>query len=292
MASSTSTSADDKPEVQETIDSPTLSDEVPVEDLEKTLTPLTPPPPDAPDGGLRSWLQVLGSFLVFGNLWGFTFCFGSFQSYYELTYLRSETASNISWIGTTSVFLLIVGGTISGPLFDLGYFRTMLFAGAGLEIFGVFMMSLCSRYYQLFLAQGIVMGLGNGLLYIPGLALVGRSFKKHRSIAMAITTCGAPTGGVIYTLIFEQLITSMSFGSTVRVMGYVMLGSYSIAFPLLLWGASNIGNLSSGTKRRLLDLRAFKDLPFCVYTASNFLLFLGYMVSQLHPRMTRPSHPV
>ena len=169
-------------------------------------------------------------------------------------------------------------GVISGPLFDMGYFRTMLFTGAFLETLGVFMTSLCTRYYQLFLAQGVLMGLGNGLLYVPGLALVGRSFKTHRSIAMAITTCGAPTGGVIYTLVFEQLIGSMSFGETVRIQGYVMLGSYAIAFPLLLWGASNIGNLGSGEKRKLIEIRAFKDLPFCVYTFSNFFIFLGYMV--------------
>jgi MFS family permease len=251
-------------------------------DLEKTVTPLTPPaPPPAvedQDGGPRAWLQVVGSFLVFGNLWGFTFAFGSFQTYYEITYLPDVSPSTISWIGTVSTYLLIVGGVISGPFFDRGYFRTMLFMGAAIETFSVFMLSLCSQYYQLFLAQGILMGLGNGLLYIPGLALVGRSFKKNRSMAMAITTCGAPTGGVIYTLIFEQLIDQMSFGWTVRVMGFVMLASYLIAFPLLLFRASNVGNLASGTKRKLIDLTAFKDLPFCWYTITNFFIFLGYMV--------------
>lgn len=140
------------------------------------------------------------------------------------------------------------------------------------------MMSLCDQYYQLFLSQGVLLGIGNGLLYIPGLALVGRSFKKHRSIAMAITTCGAPTGGVIYTLIFEQLITRMTFGWTIRVMAFVMLGSYMIAFPLLLWNARNIGNLASGQKRRLIDLSAFRDLPFDWYVVTNWLIFLGYMV--------------
>lgn len=122
------------------------------------------------------------------------------------------------------------------------------------------------------------MGLGNGLLYVPGLALVGRSFKKHRSIAMAITTCGAPAGGVIYTLIFEQLIKTKSFGWTVRIMGFVMLGSYCISFPLLLFHAKNVGNLAAGTKRKLIDLSAFKDLAFCWYTFSNCFIFLGYMV--------------
>lgn len=39
--------------------------------LERSPTPLVPPPPTI-DGGPRAWLQVVGSFLVFGNLWGMT----------------------------------------------------------------------------------------------------------------------------------------------------------------------------------------------------------------------------
>ena len=209
---------------------------------------------------------------------GFTFAFGSFQTYYELDYLAADSPSNISWIGTVSTFLLIVGGVISGPLFDLGYFRTMLFVGAATQTFGVFMLSLCTKYYQIFLAQGIVIGLGTGLLYLPGLALVGRSFKKHRAMAMGITTCGAPTGGIIFTLIFEQLIARYQFGWTVRVMGFLMVGTYLVSFPLLLWGVHNLGDIASGTPRKLIDMTAFRDLPFWSYSFSNFFIFCGYMV--------------
>lgn len=239
------------------------------------------PPPQAPppmDGGPRAWLQVMGSFLVFGNLWGLPFAFGAFQNYYELTYLTSETSSNISWIGTVSMFLLILFGIISGPLFDLGYFRTMLFTGAALEIFGMFMLSLCTRYWQIFITQGVVIGLANGLLYLPGLALVGRSFKKNRAVAMGTVSCGAPVGGIIYTMAFEQLIERLGFAWTVRVMAFIMLGTYAISFPLLLWGARNVGDIGSGTARKLFDKTAFRDGPFWSYTFSNFFIFMGYMI--------------
>ena len=36
---------------------------------EKAAIQVTPPPP-ALDGGSRAWIQVVGSFLVFSNLWG------------------------------------------------------------------------------------------------------------------------------------------------------------------------------------------------------------------------------
>ncbi|RMD44202.1 hypothetical protein DV735_g896, partial [Chaetothyriales sp. CBS 134920] len=235
------------------------------------------PPEPSVDGGARAWLQIVGSFLVFSNLWGFIFAFGSFQSYYEITYFPDESSSAISWIGTVASFLLILIGVISGPLFDMGYFKTMLFVGAGGETLAVFMMSFCKKYWQMLLAQGVLIGLANGLLYLPGLALVGRSFKKHRAVAMGIATCGAPTGGVIYTLVFEQLISRLGWSWMIRVMGFIMLGSYLIAFPLILWGADNLGDISAGTKRKLVDVTAFRDLPFWAYTISNFLIFCGYM---------------
>jgi MFS family permease len=270
-----STSSKEKPQQLETFENASTVESVSEEAAAQiTSEPLEP----ALDGGTRAWLQVVGSFLVFSNLWGFTFAFGSFQSYYELTYFPDQSPSDISWIGTISTFLLIVVGVISGPIFDLGYFKTMLFTGAAMEMIGVFLMSTCTKYWQMVLTQGIVIGLGNGLLYLPGLALVGRSFKKHRAMAMGITTCGAPTGGVIYTLVFEQLISKLGFGWMVRVMGFIMLGSYAIAFPLLLWGAKNIGDISSGTKRKLFDPKAFRDLLFWAYTVSNFFIFCGYMV--------------
>lgn len=244
-------------------------------------TPVLPPiAPAAPtqDGGNRAWLQVAGSFLVFCNLWGLPFAYGSFQTYYQLEYLPDRSASTISWVGTVSTFLLIVIGVFTGPLFDLGYFRAMLLTGALVETLALFLLSLCDEFWQIMLTQGIMVGLGNGLLYLPGLALVGRSFKKHRSIAMALTTCGAPVGGIIYTIMFERLIDNLGFAWTMRAMGFFMLGSYLCSFPLMLWRASNIGDLGSGHSRQLFDPTAFRDILFWAYSFGNFFLFFGYMV--------------
>lgn len=238
-----------------------------------------------PDGGSRAWLQVVGSFLVFSNLWGPTFAFGSFQSYYHLHYIPNESPSDIAWIGTFASFLLIFGGVISGPLFDRGYFRTMLLVGALVETLGMFLLSLCKTYWQIWLTQAVLMGLGNGLLYIPGLTLVGRSFRKRRSIAMSITTCGAPVGGIVYTLMFEQLIDRIGFAQTVRAMGYFMLGTYCISFPLSLWKVKNLKSLGSKAEkgRKLFDVTALRDLPFCLFSFAQFFIFLvGCLIPVSH----------
>ena len=69
-----------------------------------------PGPP--PDGGLTAWTQAMMGHLVVFNTWGYINCFGVFQTYYSST--LNHSPSDISWIGSTQVFLLFFIGTFSG----------------------------------------------------------------------------------------------------------------------------------------------------------------------------------
>lgn len=272
-----------------------------------------------PDGGLNAWLKVLGCFLMYSNIWyvcistlrsrgsndyrrGFTLTFGAFQNYYQQHFLSHMTPSAISWIGTTQSFLLLSVGCLTGPLFDLGYFRSMLFLGNFLVVFGLFMLSLAREYYQIFLAQAVCIGLGAGLLYIPSLALIGLSFSTKRSIAQGITTAGIAVGkslmcwigpllacttiasdrayksagGISYILAFDHLSRTKGFGWAVRTMGFISLGICTIAFPALLRGTSAL--TKARTARKLWDPSAFKERTFFIFTACSFTTYLGYIV--------------
>lgn len=54
--------------------------------------------------------------------------FGVFQDYYGQQHTSS--ASGISWIGSTQLFLMTSMGLISGKLVDRGYFRQTFLAGS------------------------------------------------------------------------------------------------------------------------------------------------------------------
>jgi MFS family permease len=85
-------------------------------------------------------------------------------------------------------------GIGSGPLYDLGYYHILLYAGAFLTVFGLMMLSISTQYYQVFLAQGVCVGVGCGLLYVPTMSLVGGSFKRRRAVAMSVVTSGTALG--------------------------------------------------------------------------------------------------
>lgn len=182
---------------------------------------LTTPHPPPPDGGRLAWTQVLMGHLVLINGWGYLSSFGLFQSYY--TSNLDATPSAISWIGSIQIFLVYLIGTFSGRALDAGHFHTTVRLGCFLQVVGIFMTSISTQYWQLFLAQGVCKGIGDGLVFCPTVSLVATYFSKKRSLAMAFTASGGATGGIIFPLIARQLLEPLGFGWTVRIMGFVVL---------------------------------------------------------------------
>lgn len=123
--------------------------------------------------------------------------FGVYQAFYETRYLASTSPSSISWIGTVQGFLLIVIGVITGPLYDLGYLRTLICVGTTLVVFGMMMTSIATEYYQIFLALGICVGLGAGCLFVPSVAIVATYFSTKRAAATGLTAAGGSVGQYI-----------------------------------------------------------------------------------------------
>jgi MFS family permease len=120
--------------------------------------------------------------------------FGVFQTFYQSDLLRSQTPSNISWIGSIQTFLILVGAALVGPLFDRGYLRTLIRVGSFLVVFGTMMVSLCTEYWQFILAQGITVGLGLGCLFLPSVAVIAHYFARKKSAALGIASAGGSLG--------------------------------------------------------------------------------------------------
>ncbi|KAL0254790.1 hypothetical protein SLS55_009314 [Diplodia seriata] len=222
-----------------------------------------PGPP--PDGGLRAWTQVLMGHICIMNTWGYINSFGAFQAYYTST--LAVPSSQISWIGTVQVWLLFFIGTVAGRATDAGLFRRVYILGVFLSLLGIFMTSLCSQYWQLFLAQGVCTGLGNGLMFCPTVALVATYFSKNRALAIGLTASGSATGGLIYPSMVRQLLPQVGFGWTIRILGFVSLATSAVTIALF---KVRLPPRPSGP---LIDMSAFKELTYCLFCLGMFLNF-------------------
>ena len=220
------------------------------------------------------WWLAFGGFLILFNIWGLLISFGAFQEFYTLEYLTNYSASSIAWIGTVQGALLVFVGFFAGPLYDLGFWPHLYAVGSFLTVFGIMMLSLSTQYYQVFLSQGICVGVGSGLLFIPLYSLIGNAFTKQRAMAMGIITSGIAMGGIIYTIVYLRLLPVLGFAWMVRVIGFLNLIVFLIAGPAII-PPQKLGKRSV---RKLFDKAALVDPAFMIFTAVQLFAYLGYLV--------------
>ncbi|PYI15804.1 MFS general substrate transporter [Aspergillus violaceofuscus CBS 115571] len=219
-----------------------------------------------------AWLQVLGAFCLNLNTWGLMNAFGVFQTFYELDLLALKSSSDISWIGSTQAFLMFIVSAIVGPIVDAGYVRSLLVLGAVLTVLGMCMTSLCTAYWQVFLAQALTMGLGFGCLYVPAPTIVSQYFHASTALAMGASSAGTALGGVIYPIIFTQLQPRIGFGWTTRVLALIVL--VTMLIPVVLMRS----RAPPTTQWSLVDRTAFRDIPYLLLNTGLILGFMGFYV--------------
>ena len=119
---------------------------------------------------------------------------GAFQTFCTQTYLPHTPSSAIFWIGSIQAFLLLIGGTVTGSLYDRGYPHALVFTGAFLVVLGMMMTSIATSYWRILLAQGVFVGLGNGCLFVPSVSVLPAYFPKNRALALGVAASGSGFG--------------------------------------------------------------------------------------------------
>ncbi|KAH8908921.1 MFS general substrate transporter [Coniochaeta sp. PMI_546] len=261
----------------ETIDAASVSDRAEAGDLDLVQVESAFEPPD---GGLVAWTQVLAGNLVNCISWGYPATFGVYQLYYK-DWLQLPQAQ-ISWIGSVQLFLTFVSCTFSGRLADAGYVKTTLAAGSFMVIFGTFMTSISTQYWQIFLAQGVCTGLGLGIMFMPPLTVINSYFKRKRALALAIAATGTGIGSVIFPATIQYLIPKVGFGWAVRVSAFVALVICVIATTVLK------PRLKPRRTGPWVEWSAFTEGPYVLFTMGAFFtfwaLYFGFFYINVYAR--------
>jgi MFS family permease len=253
----------------------------------RLATASLPEPGPPPDGGLTAWTQCFLTWLVVFNTWGFVNSFGAFQTYYSSTLNLPQ--STISWIGSTQAFLMFFLGAFSGRAFDAGLLRPVIILGIIVQLVGMFCMSLSTKYWQLFVTQGVLTGIGGGIFFCPSMGLLSTYFSKHRGIAVGISTTGNSTGGIIFPLIVRQLLPKVGFAWTVRVLGFVNLASLVVVVAFMK------PRLRPRKAGPIIEWTAIRDVPYVLFVLGVCFLMAGvyfvfYYVRQMP--LPVPSHHI
>lgn len=177
---------------------------------------------DPADGGSLAWKHVVCGLLVIFNCWGINLSFGCSKS--AMSIGRPQLCqSRVVWIGSVQLALMFILAIPVRRAFDTSWCRAILIPGTVLMC--RLILAKCLPEMVLFLAQGIMMGIGMGMVFMTATLRLTTYFKNSIGIAMSIDSAGSSMGDIVYTYVACQLLRHANFQTACLAMRGIMLGT-------------------------------------------------------------------
>ncbi|KAI5450482.1 hypothetical protein NCC49_003103 [Naganishia albida] len=233
-----------------------------------------------PEGGRQAWLTVLGTFCCTMVTFGVLNTYGVYQAYFKKTYLSDYSNFAINWIGTVQYVGIFGLGLPAGKLFDLGFFRPCFLFGAVTLTASQLGLSFANSFATLFIAQGLFMGIGMGIVFNMAIACPSHWFLKRRGMALGLVAAGSSTGGVCFPIMIQRLIPRIGFGWSMRVLFFIEIVMLTIAWFTIrtrLPPAIDVRDKSKGGWKQVkwIDLHAFKNPAYTMIVIGFGLVVFG-----------------
>ncbi|KAL2431496.1 putative transporter MCH2 [Exophiala dermatitidis] len=153
--------------------------------------------------------------------------------------------------------------------------RKTMFVGVVLETASLFLASLATSIWHLFLTQGVLFGIGLGMMFIPIAAVVPQWFTKKRSLASGVAVSGAGLGGLVYSLVAEALIRNLGLTWAFRILGITAF-TVNMCCVLLIRDRRRLTKVSFA--KAAVELSLFKNIGFDLLIGFSGFTIFGYFI--------------
>lgn len=240
----------------------------------------------------RQTLVVAAGFITMFMTCALIFSYGVYQAIYEEmaqtpnTPFTNTSSSIISLIGTVSMAVMSLGGPFIITWAKLYGPQTVIMAGGLVFGLGCILASLSTQVWQFALTQGVLVGLGTCMAYVPTMSVTPAWFDARRGLAMGIVIAGSACGGMIWPPVLRAITSSIGFRNALRVSGCLVAFLVPVAGSALRWEPGFAGKvraqtagLSKGTGwifAPLVDWEVVRSRKFVAQGLGCFLQSTGY----------------
>lgn len=239
------------------------------------------------DGAFAYWQSFLTMLMVFST-WGANAAFGVFLNYYMTSNsFPGATQYDFALMGGVIVCLAQILAPISAFLVSVFGQRPVLIAGVVVQTVGYFLAAQCTKLWQIFVCQAVLVGLSFAFIFIPGTLVLPTWFDKSRSTAMGIAVAGAGLGGVVFSLSLNKIIQETGNQRwALRTVGFITLATSFFATVFLRVRNPKKSALSDRLKpefmkrsaRLIFDFTVFDNYPMVLLGVWFGLALLGYVI--------------
>lgn len=237
------------------------------------------------------YFVVGAAFLAMAAAFGTIYTYGVFFKplSLELGMTRAVTS------GANSLRLLLSGviGILAGRVNDRLGPRVILVACGFFLGLGYVLMSQISATWQLYLFNGVLIGIGMSGLYVPLVSTTARWFVKRRGVMTGIVVSGLGFGTLVMPPIASRLIYAYDWRTSYWILGIMVLVLTLLAAQflrrdpsqkgLLPWGEGEVNQESPNLAGRGFSFReAIYTRQFWMICAMFFCFAFGIQVILVH----------
>ncbi|PYI32096.1 monocarboxylate permease-like protein, Mch4 [Aspergillus indologenus CBS 114.80] len=226
-----------------------------------------------PEGGLRAWLVVLGSWCAMVPSMGLLNTISVLHAWTSTHQLSNYSESSVGWIfGVFSFFLYFAGAQV-GPIFDSRGPLPVIIPGSIGLVVAVFCFSASTEYYQIMLSFSVLGGLSSCLLFTPAISAIGHWFNVRRGLATGIACTAGGLGGVFFPLIILYVAPHLGFAWALRIIGIICFVLCGLACLLLKT------RLKPDPSRHMaIDIHALREPNYALTTLAVWLVEFAVFV--------------
>ena len=165
------------------------------------------------------WVVVASLFIIGFVAFGVRFSFGVFFKSLQKDFLlgRATTSSIFSVYLALSALFSILGGW---ALDRFGARKVFAVTGFFTSL-SLFLTSMVTALWQLFLTYSFLLALGTGPIYVISMSTVSRLFAKNRGLALGIVSSGSSIGMISVSLISAFLLTHYGWQNSYLILSLV-----------------------------------------------------------------------
>ncbi|KAJ4207026.1 hypothetical protein NW759_014024 [Fusarium solani] len=221
------------------------------------------------------WVIVVSVFFTNAHTWGLIGSYSVFLAHF----LHSGQFSNpdpltLAFVAGLSFSVALLVAPVVTRLNPYIGPQPTVFIGILVQTGGLIAASFSTRIWHLVLSQGIVFGAGVGFIVNTTVSIVPQWFHARRSFAVAVTTAGSGTGGLLYSLTTRTMIDNLGLAWAFRILAIVSFTINSISNLFLKSRSTSVGAVHLG-----FDVSFFKRPEFCLFLAWGFFSQFGFGIT-------------
>ncbi|KZS88638.1 MFS general substrate transporter [Sistotremastrum niveocremeum HHB9708] len=246
-------------------------------ELAVAAQPVSVPAPldDGPPDGGYGWVVAVCQFFINFATWGYASAYGVFLSFYrETNFFPGATDIEFALIGGLLLSVAFLTSPLSNFLSKTYGFRIPMSVGVVIFTLGQIFAGLSTKIWQLFLTQGVMFGLGVGLVYMPTLPVLTQWFNKRRGLANGLASGGAGAGALVISILTRNNIQKLSLKWAFIINGLI---AFALLTPSVLLMKTRVH--ATGAKFEPLQPRWLWHKGYAFVLLWFFFSVLGYIIA-------------